>query len=128
MKATSIKGNSAAEIEMALQQSMSGGFKPTLAIVFVSLHQDRNSICRLLDSAGIAVFGATTNGQFIDEETKAAAAVLLLLDINPACFSILFEEYPDKNYREKAKMVARKSLEKFTNPAFLISCSNTETD
>ena len=128
MKAKSIKGNSTAEIETALLQSLADGFIPTLAIVFLSLKQDRQQICTLLDDAGITVFGATTNGQFIDEETKTAAAVLLLLDMNPAYFSVVFEEYPNKNYRETTKMIATKSLARFANPAFLISCSNTETD
>jgi hypothetical protein len=34
MKAKSIKGNSAGEIRSALSESVSDGFKPTLAIVF----------------------------------------------------------------------------------------------
>ena len=40
MKARSIKGSSAEEIKAALQQSMTDGFKPTLAIVFLSVKQD----------------------------------------------------------------------------------------
>ena len=74
-----------------------------------------------MDDEGIAVFGATTNGQFIDEETKSASVALLLMDTNTEYFSILFEEYPDKNYREKANAVAKKTLERFANPAFLLS-------
>ncbi len=35
MKAKSIKGKSAEEVQFALQQSMSDNFKPTLAIVFI---------------------------------------------------------------------------------------------
>jgi len=128
MKAKSIKGNSTGEISTVLQQSMAGGFTPTLAIVFLSIKQDRAGISALLEEKHITVFGASTNGQFIDEETKDASVVILLMDINPAHFFVALEEYPEKNYREKASMVARKSLEKFSNPAFLISCSNTETD
>ena len=128
MKAKSIKGNSTAEITTALEQSKADGFAPTLAFVFLSLKQDRSGICNLLDAGGIAIFGATTNGQFIDEETKSAAIVLLLLDLNPEYFSIVLEEYPEKNYRQQSKAVAKQSLERFSNPAFLISCSHIETD
>jgi hypothetical protein len=39
MKAKSIKGNSPSAIKIALEQSMAGGFKPTLAIVFLSVKQ-----------------------------------------------------------------------------------------
>ena len=128
MKAKSIKGNSTGEISRALQQSVADGFKPTLAIVFLSLKQDRDGICALLDEKSIAIFGASTNGQFIDEETKDASVVILLLDINPAHFFVALEEYPAKNYRETANVVARRSRERFAHPAFLLSCSNTETD
>jgi len=58
MKAKSIKGKSAEEIQSALQQSMSDDFKPTLAIVFVSVKQDRNSIQKIFSDADIAIFGA----------------------------------------------------------------------
>ena len=51
MKAKSIKGKSPGEIEAALQESMAEGFKPTLAIVFLSIKQDRNAICKILETA-----------------------------------------------------------------------------
>ena len=44
MKAKSIKGKSTAEIKTALEQSMADGFKPTLAICFISKSQDRKAI------------------------------------------------------------------------------------
>jgi hypothetical protein len=128
MKAKSIKGKSAEEIQSALEQSMADGFKPTLAIIFASLKLDRKAIGTLFDNAGITIFGATTNGEFIDEQTGHGAAAILLLDMKKEHFSIIFEEYPDKNYREKAATLAGTALKKFAHPAFLVSCSNTETD
>ena len=128
MRAKSIKGISIEEIQSAVQQSMSDGFKPTLAITLVSIKQDRNAICKVLDDAGITIFGATTNGGFIDEEIELGSAAIMLLDINPNYFTILFEEYPDKNYREVATSMATKTLERFTHPAFLIAGSNMATD
>jgi len=128
MQAKSIKGSSAGEITTALAQSMADGFKPTLAIIFASLQPDRNAINKLFDDAGIAIFGATTNGEFIDEETGSGSVAIMLLDMNPNYFSIIFDEYQDKHYRERAAALARTALQKFAHPAFLISCSNTETD
>src|SRR5437870_5673487 len=98
MKAKSIKGNSTGEIHDALRQRIDDGFKPTLAFVFLSFKEDRTAICKLLDENGIAIFGATTNGQFIDEETQSATITMLLLDMNPEYFYISFEEYPEKKY------------------------------
>ncbi|MBL0306481.1 MAG: hypothetical protein IPQ25_10740 [Chitinophagaceae bacterium] len=45
MKAKSIKGNSTEEIQSGLRESMADGFKPTIAIVFISVKQDREAIC-----------------------------------------------------------------------------------
>lgn len=128
MKAKSIKGNNTEEIKIALDQSMVDTFKPTLAIVFLSIKQDRKAIAHLLDKQGISVFGVTTNGEFIDEELGQGSIVILLLDINPSYFTILFSEFPEKNYREVAREIAQKAQQRISNPAFLIAASNMETD
>src|SRR6187399_2376503 len=106
MKAKSIKGNSAEEIKSALEQSMADGFQPTLAICFISVKQDRKAICNLLTEHNIAIFGATTNGEFIDENHSKESAAILLMDMNPGHFRVLFAEYPEKNYREVAAVIA----------------------
>ena len=128
MKAKSIKGNSTGEIKTALEQSMADGFQPTLAICFISVKQDRKAICNLLTEKNIAVFGATTNGEFIDEDHSKDSAAILLLNMSPDHFRVLFAEYPEKNYRKIAAGLAANAKIIFANPAFLISGSNTETD
>lgn len=128
MKAKSIKGKSTEEIKSALEQSMADGFEPTLAICFISKSQDRTAITNLLDEKSISVFGCTTNGEFIDEEPDKASAAILLLNINKDHFEVYFEEYPEKNYRDVAKAIARKAKAKFTTPAFLIGISNAAAD
>lgn len=128
MKAKSIKGKSTEEIKTALDECLTDYFKPTLAVCFISKAQDRNAICKLLDAEGIAVFGCTTHGEFIDEETEKLSAAILLLDMNRQNFEIYFEEYPQKNYREVAVKIAKQGKTKFTNPAFLIAISDVVTD
>ncbi|HLO81052.1 MAG TPA: FIST N-terminal domain-containing protein [Chitinophagaceae bacterium] len=128
MIAKSIQENSPHEISAALNRAMSDGYKPTLAIVFISISQDRNAIARLLSEKGIEVFGATTNGEFIDENPGKESVAILLLDMNPAYFSVLFSTFPDKNYRETSKYLAGEARKRFKHPAFLIAGSNMETD
>jgi len=128
MKAKSIKGNSPEEIQSALQESMSDGFKPTLAVVFVSIKQDRSSIEKIFNNADIVIFGATTNGEFIDEETTQGAAAILLLDINTQYFFIRFAELNGKDDRQITAALAREALSKFKNPAFLVTGSSLQTD
>ena len=128
MKAKSIKGKSPDEIKTALTESMADGFVPTLAIVFLSLGKDINAVCSILDAKNITIYGATTHGEFIDEEIGKETIAILLLDINRDYFTVMLEEFPEKNYREVTQSMAKKAMEVFATPAFLIAGSNLETD
>jgi hypothetical protein len=128
MRSKSIKGKSTEEINTAFAESIADGFKPTLAICFISKSLDRSSITNVLDAAGISVFGCTTNGEFTDEEPEKDSAAILLMDMNKDHFQIYFEEYPEKNYREVARGIAKKAKEKFANPAFFIGISDAAAD
>lgn len=128
MKAKSIKGKSTEEINIALKASMAVGFMPTLAIAFISKSQDRKAIRDLLTAKGIAIYGCTTHGEFIDEEPEKGSAAILLLDLSKDYFQIYFEEYPNKNYREVATTISKKAKEKFDKPAFIIGLSNPSVD
>ena len=128
MKAKSIKGKSTEEVQSALTKSMEDGFRPTLAICFISKNLDRKAISALLDAEGISIFGCTTNGEFIDEQTEKGTAAILLLEMNKDHFTVYFEEYPDRNYGEVSTGIAQKAKAKFDTPAFLIATSNPATD
>ncbi len=128
MKAKSIKGNSAEEIKTALKESMSNGFKPSLAMVFTSVSQDIGALRKIANDAGLMIFGITTSGEFIDEVTQKGSVVMLLLDINSDYYQIFLEEYPNKNYKEVAMELAGKVKAKFKNPAFILGVSNPSAD
>jgi len=121
MKAKSIKGKSTEEIKAALEQSMADVFKPTLAIVFISVKQDREAICNLLDEKDIQIFGATTAGEFIDGEIEAGSCVIMLLDINPDNYKIVFSETGELTTFENAVQLGAEGKKAFTNPAFIIA-------
>jgi len=76
----------------------------------------------------IAVFGCTTNGEFISEDLQKGSAAILLLDMKKEYFDIYFHEFTEPNYREAARNIAKKAKDKFAVPAFLIGVSNYETD
>lgn len=128
MKAKSIKGKSTEEIRFALEKSMLDGYKPTLAIVFTSVSQDLNALCTVAVDAGLEVFGVTTNGEFIDEETETGSVVMLLLDINRDYFQIYLEEYPNKDFKNVANQIANDAKSLFNSPAFIIGTSNPAAD
>ena len=128
MQAKSIKGKSVEEINAALEKTMSDGFRPTLALVFSSVSQNRKAISELLDHAGIQIFGATTNGEFADEIPEKLSTAIMLLDMKPDSFCIYHSEFAGNNYRETARQIAAQALQKFRQPAFLITGSHHETD
>ncbi len=128
MKAKAIKGKSKEEIKSALQSCMADGFKPTLAIVFLSVSQERTAVSNMLDEKNITIFGATASGEFIDEEAEKNSTVVLLLDMKKEHFQLYLDEFPENNYREIAAAIAQKAKSKFSKPAFLISGSHMETD
>jgi hypothetical protein len=122
MKAKSIKGKSPEEIQSALEESMADGFKPTLAIVFISIKQDRKAICEILHNKGIDIFGATSCGEFADGYKDEGSAVILLLNLNGDYYTILYEDFENRTVGEAAAQLAKSALQKFKKPAFII-CS-----
>jgi len=128
MKAKSIKGKSLQEIQTVLQESMEDGFKPTLAVVFLSVEQDRNTICNLLSEKDIVVFGATTSGEFIDGQFSNGGTAVLLLEISSELFSLLFEPEAEKDTRIKARKLTEEAMEQFKNPAFIVAGSGLRID
>lgn len=128
MIAKSIKGKSTEEIKAALRETMDGKFKPTLAIVFISVKQDREAICKLLNEKGIQIFGATTAGEFINGEIEAGSIVIMLLDMNPAYFKIEFLETSTETSLENAKKLGIAGKEIFTNPAYIIATGGIYID
>jgi hypothetical protein len=122
MQAKSIKANSVEEINTALQQSLADGYKPTLAIVFISIKMDRKAVCELLHKQGIDIIGATSCGEFINGYQDEGSIVILLLNLSREAYTILFEEIADGTVGHAATAVAESAIQKFNTPAFIL-CS-----
>jgi hypothetical protein len=128
MQSKTFKGHNTDELQAGLNNCLADGFKPTLAIAFLSIKQDRDVICRMLDKKGIAIFGATTSGEFIDGELEEGSAVIMLLNLDRADFKILFEEIGVRTTREASKRIGVVALEAFEKPAFIVAAGGINTD
>ena len=122
MKSKSISGKSTEDIKTALENSLADGFAPTIAVVFISVKQDRTAICQLFDSINIDVFGATSCGEFINGHQSEGEIAILLLELSKGHYSILFEDFEDRNLDNAASSLAKNALKRFSNPS-LIVCS-----
>jgi hypothetical protein len=123
MKAKSIKVNSVSEFKTALEQNMADGYQPTLALLFISIEQDRDAVCELLDSRGISIFGATTSGEFIDGDIGSGGMAVLLLDNKKSDFTILIEKYEMDTIGSVTSAMGNRIKEAFKNPNIIISYS-----
>jgi hypothetical protein len=74
-----------------------------------------------MDEHGIAVFGATTGGEFIDGDLGSGSIAILLMDLDPAYFTILLEEYKGKDAIAVAEEMTRTGMRAFARPAFILS-------
>jgi hypothetical protein len=129
MRAKSIKGKSPEEIKRALQQSTADGFKPTLAIVFISIKQNLDAVCELLAHEGIQIFGATSSGEFISGEIEEGSIAIMLLDMHPSYFKLMFLEAGEHSEFEIAKQLGAEGKKTFANAAFIITSGwNKEMD
>jgi hypothetical protein len=122
MKAKSVHGKSPEDIQQSLHQCMAEGYKPTLAIVFMSVKQDRRAVCEILKSEHIDILGATSSGEFIDGNQSEGEIVLMLLDIDREDYCILFESTRGMDLNAATQKAAGAALSKFPRPG-LILCS-----
>jgi hypothetical protein len=121
MKAKSIKADSFPEIERELLDSLQDGFKPTLAIIFISIKQDRAALTRILSQQDIDVLGATSCGEFINGYQSEGGIVILLLEIKRDLYKLLFEEIGDRSIEIAAKKLAEDAMDAFPNPSLILT-------
>ena len=128
MKAKSIKGKSAAEIQTAFLECTRDGFKATLAIVFISVKQDRKAVVNLLVKQNIDVIGATSSGEFVDGHQSEGEVAIILLDIKREHYSILFEDIGERTLEKATAGLVEKAFQKFKNPAFILITTLIRSD
>jgi len=107
---------------------MAGGFKPTLAILFLSVKQDREALVELLEERGIQTFGVTTAGEFIDGDIGQGGIAMLLLDMDPAHFKLAFIEVNPNSASEDVKCLAGIARESFHDPALIVATGGVFID
>lgn len=127
MEAKSITGKSIKELSAAYLEVIADGFRPTLAIVFISIEQDRKALVSFFSANDVIVFGATTVGEFTDQGIETGSIAVLLLEINPDYFKVLLRDHTNGSAIESGRFVGEAGLASFKNPAFIISGSNINT-
>ena len=128
MQAKSIKGKSTEEIRSALRHSMADGFRPTLAVVFVPGEKYTAGVSEVLDKNGITIFGASSFGQFIDQDFDNESIVALLLEVRPEYYRLEFRETGSDTTGAIARSIGKAGKAVFNRPAFIVSSGGIKTD
>lgn len=128
MIAKNISGQSLEEIKEKFAEVITGGFTPTLAILFCSVSQDRAGIIELLSAHHIDVFGSTTAGEIMDDEVLEQAAVIMLLDMKKEHYRLFAKEYQNGNTHDVATQAAAFAKQSFSDPSLMIISSGLTID
>lgn len=127
MTSKSIYGADSSEIKIALENSLKDGFSPTVAVVFISVTQDREAIRQLFKDHNIEILGATSCGEFTNESETKGEAAILLMDMPKDYYKIIFEPIGNGNIKTAVAQLSDKALKTFSNPS-LIVCSTGLND
>ena len=128
MKAKSIKGKTPSEIQKALNERLSDarlpdgqGFKPTLAIIFLSNIEDAEPLRSIFRTQGIAIFGITAPQKFTEEGITEGDIVVMLMDIQLENFKLVLNDYQGSSAYEAGYNTGVAGKNAFTNPGFIIT-------
>ena len=121
MKAKTIKGKTPSAIQVALQESMGDGFKPTLAIILVSNAEDAEPIRSIFGRHDIAMFGVTAPNTFTEAGITEGHIIVMLMDMKPDHFEIVLNDYQGSSAYEAGYNAGISGKKAFANPGFIIS-------
>jgi hypothetical protein len=106
---------------------MVDGFQPTLAIVFMSITQDRDAVSEILSKQNIDLIGATSCNEFVDGYQSDGGIAALLFEINRSNYAVLLEDIGTGTIAGTCNRLSTAVLRKFANPSLIIlSTSITE--
>lgn len=127
MRSKSVRGKSIEEIQSALEQATADDFCPTLAIVFISVKQDRKAVAELLHQKGIDIFGATSCGEFVEGYQAEGEIAIMLLNIPREAYTILFEVQGEGTVEQLAVRIGQGAMRRFNDPSLIICSTGMST-
>lgn len=125
MKTITVSGNSVSDLSKKIEQTIQSDFKPTLAISFGSVKCNLDEFVKIFNQYDIQLFGASSAGEFINDDRIEESIVVMLLDADPDSFAIFHEEADFATSYAAGNNLAKFGLDKFKDPVFLVTFSMT---
>lgn len=123
MTSKSFRAFSIEEATSWIKDSMTGDFKPTLAIVFCHVHLDILKLHQSLVSIGIPFIGANSAGEFIEGDIENPSVAVMLLDIDPSASKIYSSAEGEEDTYKAATELGKFSMDSFKQPALVVLAS-----
>lgn len=127
MNARDFQTDSLDELKTWLSREMEDGFEPTLAVVFCSLRDLIPEMSAFLSDHGIALFGASSWGEFTRDGIERGSISVLLLDLPTESFYLSLEQLDGGDEEAAAERIACRAMERFENPALMVLISDLRT-
>jgi hypothetical protein len=127
MKARDIQTRTVDELITRLEIEIKEGFKPTLAIVFSSLLDEVQKLEAHLGQYGIAIFGASSWGEFARDGIERGSISTLFLDLSPDYFYVRLDELEGGDEEAVKESVAREAMSRFERPVTMVLISDLRT-
>lgn len=115
-------------ITALIDECISEGFSPTLALVFTSVIYDLDAISKPLEAKNIQTVGVTTSGEIQDSEVHEDSISIMLLDIDPTHFKVTLLERNEESAFINSQNLAKQALATFEKPVLLVFSSGVRID
>jgi len=127
MNARDYQAKSVDELKTWLDTTIGEDFHPTLAIVFTSQHERLTDIGQAFDQHGVAVFGASSWGEFTRGGIELDSISVLLLDIQKDSFYLRLDHLEGGDEETTTETVVRQALDRFDDPVIMLLISDLRT-
>ena len=111
-----------------LSSVVSDDFVPTLAIAFMGVKFDIASVQKTFRKHDVALFGASSWGEFTEGDIQDGTIAVLLLDLDAGSFDIRLDHFEGGDEASVTTGVAKYAQEQFDNPFFMVLTANLQTD
>lgn len=127
MKTKTIFASNLQTFRAEVGNTLSENFKPSLAIVFVSVSLGISEIQDILKQHNIAVVGASSCGEIISDGSNIhvleESIVCMLIDLPVSCFNIFIKEKNELSDHAIGSLSAQEALNHFTDPGLIVLAS-----
>lgn len=128
MKVKLIQADLIEELKDELAEICNSNFIPTVAVVFASVKHNLHEISELFNKYNIALFGGSSSGEIIQDETYEESIAVMLLDIKKENFDIFIKSKNSGTIKDTAEQARIYALEKFENPGIIVMASGLDSD